>query len=130
MNSHEQTPYDLVGGNQTIEKLVDAFYHRVSHHPDLAPIFPDDLTETARKQKQFLTQFLGGPTLYSDEHGHPMLRARHMPFKITPTRATAWLNCMKEAMDEVELHGPLRDQIFSRLTFTAHHMVNHPDDSE
>ncbi|MEB1806274.1 MAG: globin [Bacillaceae bacterium] len=128
--SEHQTPYDAIGGAELLSKLVDTFYDKVSRHPVLAPIFPDDLTETARKQKQFLTQFLGGPTLYSDEHGHPMLRARHMPFKITPTGASAWLACMKEAMDEVGLDGPVREQIFSRLTFTAHHMVNHPHDSE
>ncbi|WP_209125550.1 globin [Alkalihalobacillus sp. BA299] len=128
--SEHQTPYDAIGGAETLSQLVDTFYDKVSQHPELAPIFPDDLTETARKQKQFLTQFLGGPTLYSDEHGHPMLRARHMPFKITPTRASAWLACMKEAMDEVGLQGALREQIFSRLTFTAHHMVNHPQDTE
>lgn len=52
------TPYEKIG-EATLNKLVDAFYNRVGQHPDLAPIFPKDLTETARKQKQFLTQFLG-----------------------------------------------------------------------
>ena len=33
-----------------------------------------DFAETSRKQKQFLTQFLGGPNLYTEEHGHPMLK--------------------------------------------------------
>ncbi|TLS37796.1 globin [Pseudalkalibacillus caeni] len=119
-----QTPYEAIGGDETIKKLVAAFYKRVAKHPDLIPIFPDDLTETQRKQHQFLSQFLGGPTLYSDEDGHPMLRARHLPFEITPGRANAWLSCMDEAMDEIGLENPMRDQIFSRLTFTAHHMVN------
>ena len=98
------TPFDTIG-EETLNHLIDAFYRRVGKHPDLAPIFPDDLTETARKQKQFMTQFLGGPPLYTEEHGHPMLRARHMPFEITQTRAKAWLQCMEEAMDEVGLSG-------------------------
>lgn len=55
-----QSPYEAIGGEQVVSKLVDAFYERVAKHPDLAPIFPNDLTETARKQKQFLTQYLGG----------------------------------------------------------------------
>ncbi len=127
MQENEQTPYHALG-EERLSMLVDKFYARVSIHPELKEIFPDDLTETARKQKQFLTQFLGGPSLYSDEHGHPMLRARHMPFKITPSRASAWLACMREAMDEIKLDGELREYIYSRLTFTAHHMVNEPDD--
>ncbi|WLD94925.1 globin [Alkalihalobacillus sp. AL-G] len=121
------TPFDAFGGAQTIERLVEAFYPKVQAHPDLAPIFPDDLTETMRKQKQFLTQFLGGPPLYSQEHGHPMLRARHMPFKITPKRAEAWLSCMNKAIDEIELESSKKEYLISRLTMTAYHMVNHPE---
>jgi hemoglobin len=117
-------PYELIGGSETLARLVDTFYDLVKQHPDLAPIFPDDLTETKEKQYQFLTQFLGGPPLYSERHGHPMLRARHMRFPITPKRAEAWLSCMSEAMDRVGLQGDVRKAIFERLTLTAHHMVN------
>jgi hemoglobin len=127
MAEQSNVPYNIIGGKQ-LSELVDVFYSRVSQHPDLAPIFPDDLTETARKQKQFLTQFLGGPSLYTDEHGHPMLRARHLPFTITPARAEAWLDCMKAAMDDVQLTGELRVFFFERLKQTAFHMVNQPND--
>ncbi len=126
-NPNFKAPFDMIGGEQVIARLVDAFYNRVGSHPDLIPIFPDDLTETARKQKQFLTQYLGGPALYSQEHGHPMLRARHNPFEITPTRARAWLSCMRGAMDEIGLEGPLRDEFYNRLVLTAQHMINTPD---
>ncbi|WP_010283335.1 globin domain-containing protein [Bacillus timonensis] len=121
-------PYEAIGGEETLSQLVDAFYKRVGNHPDLVPIFPDDLTETARKQKQFLTQFLGGPPLYSYEHGHPMLRARHLPFPITPKRADAWLSCMSAAMDEIELDGAIRELFYDRLILTAQHMINTPDE--
>ena len=117
------TPYDTIG-EETLNHLIHAFYRRVGKHPNLAPIFPDDLTETARKQEQFMTQFLGGPPLYTEEHGHPMLRARHMPFEITQTRAKEWLQCMEDAMDEVGLSGSIRDFYFSRLVQTAEHMIN------
>ncbi len=129
MAKQSNVPYDIIGEEQ-LSKLVDAFYSRVSQHPDLVPIFPYDLTETARKQKQFLTQFLGGPPLYIEEHGHPMLRARHLPFPITPIRADAWLACMNAAMDEVQLQGDLRTFFFERLTQTARHMVNRPNDKD
>ena len=82
MREKIHSPYELLGGEHTISKLVDAFYARVAQHPDLAPIFPDDLTETARKQKQFLTQYLGGPPLYTEEHGHPMMRAGIFLFQL------------------------------------------------
>lgn len=123
------TPYEAIG-EEKLHRLVDAFYSRVSQHPDLAPIFPTGFNEIARKQKQFLTQYLGGPHLYTNEHGHPMMRARHLPFEITPKRAIAWLACMTEAMDEVELTGPIRNEFYARLNLTAQHMINTPDDGE
>ncbi|SDZ75474.1 hemoglobin [Thalassobacillus cyri] len=124
------TIYEAIGGQQAVFKLVDAFYTKVGSHPDLIPIFPDDLTETARKQKQFLTQFFGGPALYTEEHGHPMLRARHLPFPITPTRRDAWLDCMAAALEEANIEEPYRTAIFERLTMTANHMMNTPEDEK
>ncbi len=124
------TPFHAIGGEKVISRLVDAFYKRVANHPDLIPVFPDDLTETARKQKQFLTQYLGGPNLFTFEHGHPMMRARHMPHEITPQRAKSWLQCMSQAMDDVGIEGLLREEFYHRLVLTAQHMINTPDHKE
>ncbi|OPG15972.1 globin [Ferroacidibacillus organovorans] len=122
------SPYEKIGGEETIGRLVDAFYARVMKHEDLIPIFPRDILPVRDKQFLFLTQFLGGPPLYSNAYGHPMLRARHMPHEITPKRAAAWLSCMREAMDEIGLAGEMRSFIEERLTMTAQHMVNRSDD--
>lgn len=129
MTDQQLTPYEAIG-EQTLSQLVDSFYGNVQNHPLLAPIFPDDLTETARKQKQFLTQYLGGPQIYTEEHGHPMLRARHLPFEITPSRANAWISCMEKAMNEVGLEENVKEFLLHRLTLTAHHMVNRADNED
>ena len=122
-------PYEEIG-EKKLHELIDTFYEKVAVHPDLIPIFPDDLSETARKQKQFQTQYLGGPNLFTEEHGHPMLKARHNPFPITPTRAEAWLASMAEAMDDVGLEGPLREVYYKRLVLTANHMVNRNEEED
>jgi hemoglobin len=129
MIERKLSPFESIG-EDTLHRLVDTFYDLVAQHPDLAPIFPNQFTEIARKQKQFLTQYLGGPSLYTEEHGHPMMRARHLPFSVTPTRAKAWLSCMTQAMDKVGLNGPVRDEFYSRLHLTAQHMINTPDTGE
>ncbi|MEH7482388.1 globin [Neobacillus drentensis] len=126
MIERKLSPFESIG-EDTLHHLVDTFYGLVAQHPDLAPIFPNQFTEIARKQKQFLTQYLGGPALYTEEHGHPMMRARHLPFPVTPTRAKAWLSCMTQAMDKIGLNGPTRDEFYSRLHLTAQHMINTPD---
>lgn len=123
------TPFEQIG-EDTLYRLVDTFYSLVAQSPDLAPLFPNQFSEIARKQKQFLTQYLGGPPLYTEEHGHPMMRARHLPFPVTPTRAKAWLSCMRQAMDLIGLEGPVREEFYARLYLTAQHMINTPDDGE
>lgn len=122
--SEPGTLYEVIGGQETVDKIVKFLYKHVAKHPLLIPIFPEDLTETAWKQRLFLTQFLGGPPLYLEERGHPMLRRRHLPFEITPERGKAWLECMNYALDEAEVEEPYARAIFDRLTTVAGQMVN------
>ncbi|GBG06707.1 putative globin [Paenibacillus agaridevorans] len=90
----------------------------------IGPLFPEDINPVIDKQYMFLSQFLGGPSLYSDEHGHPMMRARHMPFPITRRHAEAWLSCMRSALEEAGHTPELRDLLIERLSGPAYHFVN------
>lgn len=122
--SERSTLFDSMGGAEAVRRIVEAFYPKVQQHPLLSPLFPSDIGPVMDKQYMFLSQFFGGPTLYSDTHGHPMMRARHMPFPITVERADAWLSCMSEAMMEVGLSQDLRDFLRDRLKGSAYHFVN------
>lgn len=117
------TPFEQIG-QETLYEMIDIFYRYVAHDTLINHLFPGDFEETSRKQKQFLTQFLGGPTLYSDEHGHPMLRGRHMPFTIGSQEKDAWLENMYRAAHEVDMDKDVRTYLLQRLTLTAEHMVN------
>lgn len=120
-----KTLYTEIGGQETIDKLVNAFYPRVYADPELRPLFEGDMEEIKRKQKMFLPQFLGGPALYSQEFGPPQMRQRHIPFEITPKRATCWLRCMHEAFEEIGLFdNPAGKPFYDRLTQVAAIMVN------
>ncbi|WP_068620142.1 globin domain-containing protein [Paenibacillus tuaregi] len=118
--------YDNLGGEKTLRSLVKAFYPKVQAHPLLGPLFPEDIFPVMEKQFMFLSQFFGGPSLYSDQYGHPMMRARHMPFPITEERAEAWLSCMASALQEIGIEDPFRAFILQRLSGPAHHFINTP----
>jgi hemoglobin len=123
-----KTLYTEIGGQETIDKLVEAFYPRVYANPELRPLFEGDMEEIKRKQRMFLPQFLGGPALYSQEFGPPAMRHRHLPFEVTPKRAGAWLGCMEEAFQEIGLYDKEAGIAFyERLTQVAAIMVNSPD---
>jgi hemoglobin len=125
----ELSIYEKIGGEETIRKIVKIFYTHVQVHPELKHLFPDDLTETMNKQYLFLSQFFGGPPLYTEKRGHPRLRARHLPFSIYPRTAEAWLACMKLALDEVGIEKQIREEMWSRFVMTAYHMINQDDTS-
>ncbi|QED47884.1 globin domain-containing protein [Cytobacillus dafuensis] len=120
--------YTEIGGAETIEKLVNAFYPRVYADKDLSPLFQDDMEEIKRKQIMFLSQFTGGPALYSHEFGPPAMQKRHLPFEITPKLAKCWLHCMREAFEEIGLNEhPAGILFYDRLKQVAAIMVNCPD---
>jgi hemoglobin len=119
--------YKAIGGEEALRKLVQAFYPRVKEHPLLGPLFPVNIDPVMEKQYQFLSQFFGGPTLYSDQHGHPMMRARHMAFPITRERADAWLSCMEQALTEIGTEEVLKQVVLERLRGPAYHFINRED---
>ncbi len=120
--------YEYMGGADTIRRIVEAFYPKVQAHPLLAPIFPEDITPVMEKQYLFLTQFFGGQPLYTAQHGHPMMRARHLPFPITKARADAWLSCMQEALEETIPSPELRTVVLERLKGSAYFFINTEDE--
>ncbi|MCO6217232.1 truncated hemoglobin YjbI [Staphylococcus epidermidis] len=118
-----KTPYELIG-QKALYQMIDHFYQLVEKDSCINHLFPGDFKETSRKQKQFLTQFLGGPDLYTQEHGHPMLKRRHMEFTISEYERDAWLENMHTAIQHAQLTAGVGDYLFERLRLTANHMVN------
>lgn len=129
MERYNQTIYEAIGGEATVRKMVEAFYPRVQAHALLAPLFPEDIMPVMERQFMFLTQFFGGQSLYSDQFGHPMMRARHLPFPITRDRADAWLGCMREALHEIGMEPGLAAMVIDRLSGPAYHFINTNDEA-
>ena len=114
-------------GEEGLQLLVDKFYDLVMANPIISGLFTTDLDLVKKKQFMFLSQFLGGPSLYAQEYGHPRMRMRHMPHKITPLAAKNWLECMRIAIESLEIDHQLKVNIFQRFPNVAAHMVNTPD---
>lgn len=119
----DQTLFDTLG-SQVVHQLVERFYELVFAHPTLAPLFKTDKEVIKEKQRLFLTQFLGGPPLYSNQYGHPKLRARHLPHPISQREAEAWLSCMSRAITSLDIQESLKDELFKCFVPTAMFMVN------
>jgi hemoglobin len=97
----DATFYDQVGGQPFFERLVDVFYQGVEKNELLRAMYPEDLDQSKHHLVLFLVQYWGGPTDYMHERGHPRLRMRHAPFRITEGARDAWLEAMRAALESV-----------------------------
>src|SRR6201996_1829716 len=128
MEQPQQTFYDAVGGAETFHTIVSRFYELVAEDEILRRLYPeDDLAAAEDRLRMFLEQYWGGPRTYSDQRGHPRLRMRHAPFRITPIERDAWLRCMQTAVASIDantLDDEHRRALLDYLEMAANSLVN------
>jgi hemoglobin len=125
--SAQQTPYALLGGEAAVRALVDRFYDLMDLEPryaELRALHAPDLAHAREKLTLFLSGWLGGPSLYIERYGHPMLRARHLPFPIGVRERDQWLACMAQAMAELAVADDLQARLEQAFFQTADWMRN------
>lgn len=122
--------YDAVGGAETFNAIVSRFYAQVPEDEVLRELYPlDDLAGAEQRLRMFLEQYWGGPRTYSDQRGHPRLRMRHAPFRITEIERDAWLRCMRTAVASIDAHtldAEHRGELLDYLEMAAQSLVNSP----
>ena len=118
--------FDQVGGETFFVRLVDAFYEGVEKNGLLRDMYPEDLEDSKKHLVFFLVQYWGGPPVYMEERGHPRLRMRHAPFRITKKARDAWLVAMNSALESVrgELSAEQFDEMNSYFDMAAHQLRN------
>lgn len=123
------SPYDQIGGQEAVIRLVDRFYTYMDTLPEAASIrglHDDDLTDDRHKLAAFLSGWLGGPPLYWEQYGHPMLRRRHGHLPIDLNAARAWMLCMRRALEDVVPDPTVRTFLLNSFADVANHMRNRP----
>jgi hemoglobin len=123
----DETAFDRVGGQARVRALVDRFYDLMDLEPayaGLRALHPNTLEGSRDKLFWFLCGWLGGPQHYTDRFGHPMLRARHLPFAIGIHERDQWMHCMQQAMAEVELDPDFAQRLSASFFQTADWMRN------
>lgn len=119
------TPYEELGGDARVRELVEAFYDVIEEEsPVLRAMLPKNTSGSRQKLYEYLSGWLGGPPLYTQNRGHPRLRMRHLPFPIGADEAREWMRCFRKAMDRTGVAGPIRDFLDSKLAPLAAHMIN------
>jgi hemoglobin len=136
-NNNKQTAfttsqYDLLGGETGVRHLVDRFYDLMDENKNVATLramHAKSLRVSRDKLFLFLSGWLGGPALYIEKYGHPRLRQRHLPFRITSNERDQWLSCMNQALEEQITDPLLLHTLQSSFFNVANHMRNTADNA-
>ena len=133
MTGETITLYEAIGCDATVRALTRRFYQLMDTLPEAArcrAIHPADLSGSEAKFYDYLTGYLGGPPVYVEKHGHPMLRRRHFVAPIGSAERDEWLLCFRRAMKETIENPKLRDIIWPPIERLAFHMQNREADSQ
>ena len=115
--------FERIGGQPTIDRLVDLLYEGFENDEQLRPLFPRGLADGRSMQKLFFAEWLGGPRRYS-EQSHAGLQHRHDGLPITPALASRWLGHFRRAMEATVAAESDRRTIFAQVRSLALALVS------
>ncbi len=121
------TPYELIGGEPAVKKLVHRFYELMEELPEayaVRQLHPESLAGSEEMLFEYLSGWLGGPNLYIAKKGHPRLRMRHAPYAIGAKERDEWMLCMTQALTEQVGDEGFRQALLNQFSELASHMIN------
>lgn len=121
------TPYELIGGESAVKKLVHRFYELMEELPEayaVRQLHPESLAGSEEMLFEYLSGWLGGPNLYIAKKGHPRLRMRHAPYAIGARERDEWMLCMTQALTEQVGDEGFRQALLNQFSELASHMIN------
>ena len=118
------TVFDRVGGSAWFYQLLDFFYEDVIRRDEIRNLYPDDLADSKKNTADFLIQYWGGPSSYSERRGHPRLRMRHAPYVIGDDQKESWLASMRFALDQMQPAKEIEKAMVEYFLMAAEHMKN------
>lgn len=99
-------------GEEMIFAMLRDFYRELEKS-SIRAMFPKNMEKASEKSAAFFVGLLGGPPLYHQRYGNPMMRARHMPFVIDETARLEWLRCFSLVLEDAP----------ARYNFPAEHLM-------
>ena len=117
----DRSPYEMIGGEAMVRRIVDRFYEVMDSAPEAAGIramHATDLAPMRTRLFEFLSGWLGGPPLYFQRPDHKCIVSAHRPFAIGAAERDAWMMCMRQALKDCGVAEDLRtllDRAFLRM---------------
>ena len=121
------TPYERCGGEAGGRRLCRRFYELMDTLPEAREcraVHPPSLARAEERLFEYLSGWLGGPSLFIERHGAPMLRRRRLHAPIGGPEAEGWLICFYRAWHETIPDTALGDEVLPKIKALGLHMRN------
>src|SRR5947208_2075456 len=104
------TLYDWTGGQEAIERLINAFYDRVEADDLLSRLFPGGVSEEHRRNvTAWWCEVFGGPARYTQElGGYERMGSKHRGLAITREQRFRLARLMNLPAEDADPPGALR----------------------
>lgn len=116
------TAYALLGGKQSVRRIVDRFYDLMeadSAYAELRALHAADLEPMRISLTGFLVAWLGGPRDWFDEHPGLCMMSAHRDVAITGTSARQWADAMTRAVRDSVSDTTFADKMAEALASMA-----------
>ena len=106
MNLGLTTPFEMLGGESTVQALVDRFYDLMDQEPayaELRAMHAADLSEMRASLPLFLAGWAGGPRDWFEANPGKCMMSAHGSFRINSDTAVQWSEAMRRAIADSEV---------------------------
>jgi len=117
-----ETPYDRIGGDAVIRRVVDRFYDLMDTDPGYAALrglHAPDLSPMHASLSGFLVGWLGGPRDWFARNPGVCVMSVHARIAVTQDTARQWVQAMSQALEEAGVERDLRVQIATAFSNMA-----------
>lgn len=120
--------FERIGGEAGVKALVAAYIKALLSRADVAELRALYLERSLERYRtrlaEYLCGWLGGPALYQERHGLPMLREGHRNIPIDRRLMMQWCVCMRDALEATVADPALRLSLFGAFSRMAESLVN------
>ncbi len=120
--------YTAIGGEDGIARLVASYVRILRDNPSFGQLralyTPEGIKRYDSRMREFLSGWLGGPALYQERHGLPMLRESHRAIPIDRALMQEWMRVMRMALNEAVADPALRLRLEGAFARMSESLIN------
>lgn len=120
------TAFDLVGGMDVVQTIVDRFYDLLDEQPayaELRGLHAADLGPMRSSLAGFLAAWLGGPRDWFRDHPGVCMMSAHRGIAMSPAVGRQWGEAMSQAIAEAPLDPAFGAKLAAALSGLASDMA-------